>query len=78
MRAAIILVCLLATACGVTMKPGSEPRNRREIPPGPGIMSGEEGEFVIYRLNRTPPATRASDEAAEAPEEDASDAESGQ
>ncbi len=61
MRAAIILLCLLVTACGVTMKPGTEPRNRREIPPGPGILSGDEGEFVIFRVKREPPAKQTSD-----------------
>ena len=35
-------------------------RNRRDIPPGPGILSGDEGEFVIYRVKRTPPAKKAS------------------
>ena len=54
MRIFVLLLCLLVTACGVTMKPGSEPRNRRDIPPGPGIMTGEQGEFVLYRVKRTP------------------------
>ncbi len=65
MRIAIILLCLLVTACGVTMKPGSEPRNRRDIPPGPGVMTGEQGEFVLYRLQRTPPASKPSNKGAE-------------
>ena len=55
MRIFILLLCLLVAACGVTMKPGSEPRNRRDIPPGPGVMTGEQGEFVLYRVKRTTP-----------------------
>ena len=73
MRTAVILLCLLVAACGVTMKPGSEPRNRRDIPPGPGIISGEEGEFVIYRLKRTPPAKKTSEQEGEAEDGDGSD-----
>ncbi len=60
MRVLVLILCLLVTACGVTMKPGTEARNRRDIPPGPGILSGDEGEFVIYRVKRTPPAKKAS------------------
>ena len=60
MRALVLMLCLLVTACGVTMEPGTEARNRRDIPPGPGILSGDEGEFVIYRVKRTPPAKKAS------------------
>ena len=60
MRVFILLLCLLVAACGVTMKPGSEPRNRRDIPPGRGIMTGEQGEFVLYRVKRTPPKKESS------------------
>ncbi len=73
MRALVVLLCLLVVACGVTMKPGKEARNRREIPPGPGVITGEEGEFVIYRVKRTPPAKKASDEEEEADDQDGSD-----
>ncbi len=65
MRTSIILLCLLVAACGVEMKPGTEARNRQEIPPGPGLLSGEDGEFVIYRVQRAPPAKQASDEEGE-------------
>jgi len=70
MRALVLLLCLLVAACGVTMKPGTEPRNRRDIPPGPGILSGDEGEFVIYRVKRTPPAKKTSDKEGEEDEAD--------
>ncbi len=65
MRTFVLLLCLFATACGVEMKPGTEARNRRDIPPGPGIMSGNDGEFVIFRVQRDPPAKQASDEEGE-------------
>ena len=46
-----VLACLLLAACaGVEMKPGQKSHARREIPPGPGLLSGKQGEFVIYRL----------------------------
>lgn len=70
MRTLVLILCLLVTACGVTMKPGTEPRNRRDIPPGPGILSGDEGEFVIYRVKRTPPAKKTSDKEGEEDEAD--------
>ena len=65
MRTLVLVLCLLVTACGVTMKPSTEPRNRREIPPGPGVLSGDEGEFVIYRVKRAPPEKKASNDEAE-------------
>ena len=78
MRTIIILVlCLLVAACGVTMKPGSEPRNRRDIPPGPGIMTGEQGEFVLYRLQRTPPASKPSNKGTEPSKGEGADKASG-
>ncbi|MFZ2100009.1 MAG: hypothetical protein WAU86_05545 [Oricola sp.] len=46
-----IALCLLTAACaGVEMKPGSKPMARREIPPGPGLLTGSQGEFVLFRL----------------------------
>ncbi len=65
MRTFVLLLCLFVTACGVTMKPGTEARNRQQIPPGPGLLSGEDGEFVIFRVQRDPPAEQASDEEGE-------------
>ena len=46
-----LLACLLLVACaGVEMKPGTKSHARRDIPPGPGILTGEQGEFVLFRL----------------------------
>ncbi len=48
---AATLACLLLFACaGVEMKPGTKSHARRDIPPGPGILTGEQGEFVLFRL----------------------------
>ena len=49
---AIIALPLLAlTACsGVEMKPGDKARNAREIREGPGMLTGSDGEFVIFRV----------------------------
>ena len=45
------MACLLLVACaGVEMKPGTKSHARRDIPPGPGILTGEQGEFVLFRL----------------------------
>ena len=45
------LACLALTACsGVKMKRGEKVRNRRERHDDAGILSGDEGEFVLYRL----------------------------
>ena len=56
MRALLPLaICLLTAACaGVEMKPGSKPMARREIPPGPGLLTGSQGEFVIFRVEGDP------------------------
>jgi len=55
MRALLLLgCCLLASGCaGLEMKQGSKSMARREIPPGPGLLTGSEGEFVIFRLEGT-------------------------
>ena len=46
-----LLACLLLVACaGVEMKPGTKSHARRDIPPGPGILTGEHGEVVLLRL----------------------------
>ncbi len=49
---AIIALPLLAlTACsGVEMKPGDKARNSRGIKQGPGMLTGADGEFVIFRV----------------------------
>lgn len=45
------LFCLLLAACsGVEMKPGDKSRNSREIREGPGLLTGADGEFVIFRI----------------------------
>ncbi len=46
-----IAVCLLLAACaGVEIKRGDTSHNRREIPPGAGLLTSKQGEFTIYRL----------------------------
>ncbi len=48
---AVGLACVALAACsGVKMKRGEVGRNRKERHEGKGILSGDEGEFVIYRL----------------------------
>jgi len=43
------IVPLLITGCaGITPY---DPPDYREEPPGQGLLSGEEGEFVVYRKN---------------------------
>ncbi len=77
---AAILVCLLLVACaGVEMKPGKKSHARRDIPPGPGILTGEEGEFVLFRLEGEPSEEEAVGEGeAGKDEEAAKDGTSGQ
>lgn len=42
--------CLLLAACaGVEIKRGETSHARREIPPGPGLLTSKQGEFIIYR-----------------------------
>ena len=66
MRAAVaVLASLLLTACGgLEIKPGDKSHARRDVPPGPGILTGKQGEFVLYRLadEATPLRSRPSDE----------------
>ena len=60
-------LCLLIAGCvGVEIKPGDKSHARREIPPGPGILTGQKGEFVLYRSGES------------AGEEDQADSEQGQ
>ncbi len=44
---AIILVCTLLAACAEG-KP-FDPPQAGEIPPGPGLFTGEDGEFRLLR-----------------------------
>ncbi len=66
MRAlATVLLCLFVVACGVEMKPGTKSHARRDIPPGPGVLSGEDGEFVIFRVEGDPPRKQGADDGKE-------------
>ena len=55
----IAILFLMACACATPPEP-FEYKTERELKPGPGLFSGEEGAFVIYRV----PA-RTDDEEAE-------------
>lgn len=56
MRAPLIFaLCFLAAGCaGMEMRQGSKSMARREIPPGPGLLTGSQGEFVIFRVEGAP------------------------
>jgi hypothetical protein len=43
-----LLALALVSAC-VPIRPADPPRNNTEIPQGPGLFTGEEGELVILR-----------------------------
>lgn len=43
----ILLSCLVLTACG-SYEP-LEPQAADEIPDGPGLLTGEDGKFTVYR-----------------------------
>ena len=47
---AVVLAGLLLGACGLEIKPGERSHARREIPPGAGLLTGKQGEFVIFRI----------------------------
>ena len=52
MGAALLLALLAVSACeGIEPY---EPRNNREEGPESGLLTGEEGEFVIFRLRSKP------------------------
>ncbi|WP_420347675.1 hypothetical protein [Pelagibius sp.] len=60
-----LAVGLAVTACsGVTLKPGEQKRNAREIRPGPGLLTGPGGEFVIFRLEEDEAADEADQQTA--------------
>lgn len=61
---AIIALPLLAlVACsGLEMKPGDKARNTREIREGPGMLTGSDGEFVIFRVDKPAQAGEESPE----------------
>ncbi|MFQ6017061.1 MAG: hypothetical protein ACE5KF_02600 [Kiloniellaceae bacterium] len=45
---AIALVALLLSACGRVSPYVVDQPQPDEIPPGPGLLTGPEGEFVIF------------------------------
>lgn len=47
-RLAVGAMVLTLAACGIG-QPLETTKVVDEIPPGPGLFSGEDGEFVIYR-----------------------------
>jgi hypothetical protein len=47
-RALVAAIVLTLGACAVG-KPLEQTKAIDEIPQGPGLFSGEDGEFVIYR-----------------------------
>lgn len=51
MRAGVLLLaCLVIAACSaIEIKPGERSNARRDTPPGAGVLTGEKGEFVIFR-----------------------------
>ena len=64
--AAALMLALAVSACG--MEP-YEPRNNREEGPKSGLLTGEQGEFVIFRL-RSKPKGEGEVEEEETQEED--------
>lgn len=44
----LVLLALLLSACA-SIEPMAYPPAADEIPPGPGLFSGPDGEFTIYR-----------------------------
>lgn len=64
---AAALACLLLVACGVEIKPGERSHARREIPPGPGLFTGQQGEFVIFRVEEEADAVAPAEESPEEP-----------
>ena len=61
--AAVLALLLLAACAGVEVKPGTKSHARREIPPGPGILTGPQGEFVLFRLKGDAEVEEAAGEA---------------
>lgn len=61
LKKVLVLVALFAAA-GCGMQP-YDPPNNREYPSGPGLFSGKDGDFVIYRKEE-PVADNTSDQSA--------------
>lgn len=69
---ATLLLALLAVSACEGIEP-YEPRNNREEGPKNGLLTGEEGEFVIFRLRSKPKGEEApqdGDEEIETQEEE--------
>ena len=49
----VLLSALILAGCGVEMKQGSQARNNRGVPQGPGALTGESGEFTIFRIDKS-------------------------
>ena len=60
---AILLLGLLLAGCGWEIKPGERSHARREIPPGAGLLTGQDGEFVILRVEGEPAEGEEKEEA---------------
>lgn len=45
---------VLAGCSGVEMKKGEKKRAGRDTPHGPGVLSGKDGEFVLFRVEDEP------------------------
>ncbi len=45
----VITLLLGLVGCGTVSHQPLEVHQATEMPPGPGLFSGEEGEFVIFR-----------------------------
>ena len=43
-----LIAVALVSAC-VPIRPADPPRNNTEIPQGPGLLTGKDGELVIFR-----------------------------
>ncbi len=55
-----LALLLLGLAACAQVKP-FEYTEIHEIPPGPGLVSGEDGEFVLYSTLQPPPSDGSPD-----------------
>ena len=62
----LALAGLMLCACGLEVKRGERSHARREMAPGPGLFTGQEGEFVIFRVEGAPAEGEEKKEAEEA------------
>ena len=49
---AALLSLLVLAGCSRLALQSGQPHNRRDTLPGPGILSGDAGEFIIYQEPR--------------------------